>query len=57
MSLKLNNYETETLVKAIEYVIATNKKENIKDVYELANALQGGAKAAQGNRGKAKNIN
>lgn len=56
MGLQLNNSETETLVTAINYVINTNAKEHIQDVYELIETLQDGAKTAQHNKGKAQNV-
>lgn len=57
MSLKLNNSETETLVKAISYVLDTNEKETIPDVIELVYALQSGAENTQNNIGKVPKIN
>ena len=57
MSLKLNNLETETLVKAISYVLDTNDQENIPDVIELVYALQSGAENTQTKVAKAPKIN
>lgn len=57
MGLKLNNLETEVLVKAISYVLDTNEKENIPDVIELVYALQSGAENTKDNVGKASKIN
>lgn len=57
MSLKLNDLETEVLVKAISYVLDTNEKENIPDVIELIYALQSGVENIKDNLVKAPPIN